>query len=163
MRHPTDPAAVQQGTFTVDITFGGLSEVRCDVCTWLISGGGIDITIDAGSAHCVSGASTMDSIATATLFGVIAQSAVAQAISFGYLTCQATCVSSGISTHVYMAACVTRAGSGLNTAFSPCDQTSICSRAFRICCPNGLGSPTINLISTDSQNCTAGGCQSTSM
>src|SRR5258708_154720 len=117
MHHPTDASAVQQASFSIVVTLGGSNQVRFDVCTWVVSGGGIDVTLDAASTRCTSG-SGFDSIPTATLFGVLSQVAVAQSITLGYLTCQVTC-GDGASTHVFASACVTRTGSGTTTVFSP--------------------------------------------
>jgi hypothetical protein len=161
MQHPTDPSAIQMASTYVDLMLGGSTQVRCDVCTWAIAGGGTDITIDASSFRCVNGGSAVDSVSTTMLFGLFTQVAIAQAISLGYLTCPAIC-GGGISVHVFMIACVTRTGLGSATSFSPCEQPSHCNRSYRVCCPNGLGSPTITLISTDSPSCTGGnGCYGT--
>jgi hypothetical protein len=159
IHHPTDGSAVQSGSFSVDISLGGSTQVRCDVCTWVVSGGGTDITLDASSVHAVSGGGALDSTSTITLFSLFAQVAVAQSVAYGYLTCQATC-GGGVSTHVFASSCVTRTGSGSTTAFSPCDQQYFCNRSYRVCCPNGQGSPSITLLGTDAPACTSGnGCQ----
>lgn len=163
LQHPTDGSAVQQGSFTVDVSLGGSTQVRCDVCTWALTGGGMDITLDAASVRCISGGSAIDSVSTPVLFALFSQVAVAQSITLGYLTCQGSC-GEGVSTHVFARACVTRTGSGSTTAFSLCDGQYFCNRSYRVCCPNGLGSPSITLLSADTPACTAGnGCQSICM
>lgn len=159
MPHPADPSAVQQNSFTVDLTFGGGYQVRCDVCTWAVSGGGTDLTLDATSLQCVSGGSGIDTVPATTIFSLLAHAAVAQSIANGYLTCSETC-GEGVSTRLYLASCLSRSGSGSTTAFSICEQNIFCKRSYRVCCPSGLGSPSITFLSAEGPSCSVGmSCQ----
>lgn len=158
--HPAEPDAVYQGSFTIDITISSTSEVRCDVCTWRVSGGGIEFTIDESSIRMNGGSGS--GIDTYLLFDLIARAAVERGIALGYLSCGGSCLE-GTGTKVYHASCVERTGAGIDTRFIPCGAVPVGYRSYSVCCPVGEGSPIITTRSISGVQCAGGssGCRST--
>lgn len=154
--HPTDATATLEGSFTIELALSTACNVRCDVCTWRVSGGsGADITIDPASIRFSSNAAIADTINTVTLFNLLAQTAVAQAYTLGYITCPGIC-SDTYTTKVYQASCVQRTGSGTSALYSACSGGDYCARLYKICCPSGAGSPAITYQSSQGTVCTGG-------
>jgi hypothetical protein len=154
--HPADATATLQGSFTIDLALSSNCNVRCDVCTWRTSGGsGTELTIDPASIRFTGDSQTPDTIDVVTLFNFLSQTAVVQAYSLGYITCPPVC-SDTYTSKVYQASCVQRNGSGSSTLFSACGSGDFCAQVYKICCPNGMGSPAISYLRSEGTICTGG-------
>lgn len=136
-----------------DNSSGG-GQIYIEVIVTKTSSGTFDYIFDPSTIK-YSGidCSAIDSISTLRLFDMIGQSIVAQGIQMGLTDCSPDCDNPTSITRVYSSSCVQRVGSGCNTRFYCCDNTSFCERNYVACCPDGVGSPIIKLLSVASSGC----------
>lgn len=94
----------------------------------------------------------IDITSTPALANLISRTVVLQGIALGYTGCPTTCGTE--ITGVYMESCVKRSGSGLLTHFIPCAPT-FGMREYKVCCPNLLAGPQIEMIRYLGEPCSA--------
>ncbi len=166
-QHPVDPNASLLCSLEVTVALSptppmqglSVSQVIHDICVWRTSTGRVDYVVKTESIRFVGNCADADSISTADLFDLLAQADISQGIALGYTPCGVPC-SESETTRVYADACVQRVGSGCTTQFIACAGSGYCSRRYSVCCPNGPGSPVLNLLSIDAPACAGSGCES---
>jgi hypothetical protein len=129
-------------------------EVQIHIISYKTESGEIDYVFDP-STITFSGTdcSQIDKISTIDMFDMISRAIVQQGVQMGMTPCSADCSSPDIVTRVYSSSCVKRSGTGCGTKFTCCSSKTYCERAFAVCCPNGIGNPTISMVSVESTGC----------
>lgn len=131
--------------------------VAAEFFLYKTSSGEIDYVFDPSSVK-FSGTdcSKIDAIPTIELFDQISNAIVMQGVQSGQTPCTADCLTPTVATRVYSSSCVQRIGKGCSTTFICCSANSLCERDYAVCCPNGVYSAVITLLSVQSTGCDPG-------
>ncbi len=135
-------------------------QITLEICIWRTQMG-IVYSITPSSFTFGGDGSVIDSLLTSTIFDLASQTAIGQGIVKGYSTCSADCSNNIVL--VQVPSCVQRTGGGISTQFISCETGSCCMRSYNVCCPDGSGAPTLQLVGTSGGGCGASsgsGCES---
>jgi hypothetical protein len=137
---------------------GTSTQIIWEIVFVQISGGHIDIAVDASSIHFSGDGWKVDAMSTLQIFDMIGEASIRAGITAGHIQCSDSCT----ITHILLPACVARLGTGLETHFAPCGP-QCCIREYSVCCPPGID-PVITLLSASSPGCSpasSGECEPT--
>jgi hypothetical protein len=161
-----DSTAIKVDTIHVDLLLSPTSTISWEAVFFATSRGGNPVLSVSPSSITFLGDGTVpNGMTTVQIFDLVARTSVARAVASGRVHCSSSCAVPD-TVKVSVAGCVERTGTGINTRFAVCLSSGCCVRLYAVCCPKGVGSPTITLLNTFSPTCTGLGgsgrpCEST--
>lgn len=171
-QHPANPDAEYVGSFEFNVEVDGESAQYKSLqgLDWggiqgavvvFRTGERTDYLVNMETIKFLGSILWIDLTSTPALANLISRTVILQGIALGYSPCPAAC---GTEINgVYMESCVDRQGSGLLTHFIPCAPT-FGMREYKVCCPNLLAGPQIEMIRYVGEPCAADapdGCEFT--
>ena len=164
--HPTKVDAKPVGTMTITLAVpsakapnneklpsGQASDYIAILITVFNTDNKVDLLVDMPTIKFNCDDDWVDNTPTQTLFDLLTQMALSQALADGYVNCSSSCGAEGKITRVIFPSCVKRLDAGVLTRFVSCIPGNYCSREYVICCPNGVQTPEFVNVRNTSPGC----------
>ena len=130
------------------------TEYHWTICVWLTGQSTVELSVHPASFSVEDGCGTVDNATTASIFAVMGMESVRHAIALGHLSAPTNCSTPG-GTFVSFPSCVTRTGTGDNTAFSTVG-TALNRNEYTFC-RSGSDTTVTYVGSSQGSNCSGGG------